>query len=171
MRCLPLLLGLVLCAPLPALAGDLRAPVLAALDGVEDPPTQDALTALGEGVAAELLEIAKDDSLPRSRRGRAVSALGWFPSDDIRSDLTTWLASDDRLLARKAAGALATGWGDAAVVDLSTALASDDVQLRVATSKALGSIGSDTARQALQARLDAETNATVQDSIRAALGQ
>lgn len=171
MRRLPMLLGLALSISLPAVAGPLRDSVLAALDGVEDPPSRESLAPLGEGVAAELLEIARNPSVPPSRRGRAVTALGWFPDDAVHDALVAWLSSDDRLLARKAAGALATGWGDRAVEDLRTALQSDDLQLRVAVVKALASIDSDAARAVLEARLATETDPTVKDGIRTALGR
>ncbi len=168
-----LLLGLVLSlastAPATALAGELRQPVLAALDGVEDPPSAETLTAIGPGVEAELLEIAIDGEVPRTRRARALHSLGWFPSDATRSLLESQLGSGDRLMARKAAYALANGWKADAVPLLQRSLASDDVQLRVASARALASIDSDVARAALQARLSVETNATVQSTIQTAL--
>lgn len=163
------LVGLGLLLSLPAAAGDLREPVMTLLSGMEDPPSADSLRALGDGVEAELLEICQDGEVSRSKRGRAVHALGWFPSDATRSYLDQMLGSGDRLMSRKAAYALATGWGDDAVPLLGRALGSDDVQLRIASAKALGNIGSASAREALQARLADETNATVQSTIQSAL--
>ena len=116
----------------PALAGELREQVLEQLSGVEDPPSAEALSALGDGVSDELLALAQDDSLPRTKRGRAVHALGYFPTDAGRSHLTTTLNHDDNYLARKAVYALGHGWGEAALPELSRALSDDDARLREA---------------------------------------
>lgn len=163
------LLVLALATSLPALAGDLREPVLAALSGIEDVPSADDLRAIGDGVDAELLELAQDQSLSHTKRARAVHALGWFPTDSNQAWLKSTLAADDALLARKAAYALANGWGDAAVPLLQPALASTDVQLRLATVRALGNVGTAPARAALDARLQVEANAEVKDTIRQTL--
>ncbi|NOY25300.1 MAG: HEAT repeat domain-containing protein [Oligoflexia bacterium] len=132
-------------------------------------PTAQDLQGLGDGVGAELLEMALDPSLTHTQRARATVALGWFPTDASLATLGSLLAGSDDLLARKAAFALATGWADHAVPLLTTALASDSVQLRMATTRALGSLRSDSAKAALSHRLDAETNSAVQDLIRAQL--
>lgn len=167
---LPLaLLGLGLLLSPSARAGELREPVLTLLSGVEDPPDAQSLQRLGAGVGDELLEIAQDGEVARTRRARAVHALGWFPSDASRSFLDQTLASSDRLLSRKAAFALATGWGDGAVPLLTQALSDEDTQLRIASAQALGLIGSDAARAALRGRLSAETNENVQSTIQSAL--
>ena len=162
-----LLLGM----SLPATAGELREQVLEQLSGMEDPPSVEALSALGEGVSEELLQIAQDNSLSRTRRGRAVHALGYFPSDAGRSLLVTTLDADDNYMARKAVYALGNGWGEAALVDLSRALAAEDARLREAAARAMGSIGSAPVRQALNERLAVETETTVRDAITAALAQ
>jgi len=169
MRRAVLALGLML--SLPAFAGSLREPVLAALGGVEDVPTAADLQGLGDNVPAELLEIAQDSSLSHTTRARAVIALGWFPNEPSRSWLVGTLGGGDGILARKAAFALATGWGDEAVPLLQPALAADDVQLRLAAVRALGRVDSVRARASLDQRLAVETNATVQDTIRKTLAR
>lgn len=162
-------LPLALAATSPALAGDLRAPVLAALAGVEDVPTAAELQAIGAGVEGELMEIAQDNSLVPTTRARAVHALGWFPSEGSQALLRSTLTGGDTLLARKAAYALANGWGDASVPLLQPALAASDVQLRIATVRALDGVGSEAARSALGQRLTLEANAEVAATIRKAL--
>lgn len=134
-------LPLALAASSPAFAGALRDPVLAALAGVEDVPTAADLQAIGAGVEGELIEIAQDASVVPTTRARAVHALGWFPTDSSQALLRSTLTGSDALLARKAAYALANGWGDASVPMLQPALAANDVQLRIATVRALDGVG------------------------------
>ena len=102
----------LLSTSLTASAGELREQVLEQLSGIEDVPSSEALNALGPGVAQELLEIAQDSTLPRSRRGRAVHALGHVPSDSGRRLLVSTLDGTDSYLARKAVYALGIGWGE-----------------------------------------------------------
>lgn len=160
-----------LLSPLLANAGELRAPVLALLDGVEDVPEATQLRAMGDGVGPELLELAQDPGLAPTRRARATHALGWFPTDKHRDWLSSTLQGDDPMLARKASYALVNGWGDAAIPLVQPALASTDVQLRLASVRALGSLGTEPARQALTARLDLEQHAAVKDLIRQSLAR
>ena len=162
-------LPLALVAPTTAHAGALRAPVLSALSGIEDVPSADDLRSIGDGVEAELMELAQDSALAPTQRARAVHALGWFPSDGSRALLLSTLSSGDSLLARKAAYALANGWGDASVPLLQPALASADVQLRIATVRALDGVGTESARGALGGHLTVEANAEVAATIRKAL--
>lgn len=163
------LISFGLLASTSALAGDLREPVLTLLSGIEDPPSAESFAPLGQGVEAELLEIAQDGEVSRSKRARAVHALGWYPSAATQGYLEQMLGSNDRLMARKAAYALANGWADGAVPVLSLALQDQDVQLRVAAARALDSIDSAASRAALVERLAQETNATVQSTIQTAL--
>ena len=58
----------------PAHAGALRSPVMDLLNAYEDTASGDELRALGEGVDAELMEIADDKAVPISRRARAISS-------------------------------------------------------------------------------------------------
>ncbi len=160
-----------LLSPQIANAGELREPVLALLDGVEDAPDAAQLRAMGEGVGPELLELAQDPNLAPTRRARATQALGWFPTEQHREWLSSTLQGEDPMLARKASYALVNGWGDQAVPLVTPALASSDVQLRLATVRALGSLGSEPARQALSARLDLEQHAAVKDLIRQSLAR
>jgi len=150
-------------------AGDLRDSVLPHLSGMEDPTSPDALRALGPGVADELVSMVDDDALPRTTRARALHSLGWFPSPATRGVLVAALNGSDSFMARKAAYALGTGWGEAAVPELKGALASDDQRLRDASARALGKIGGSAADAALSERLAVEEAASVRESITKAL--
>lgn len=166
------LLLTALLIPTAADAGALREPVMDLLNAYEDTATAEQLSALGEGVTDELMEIAVDGEVPSSRRGRAVSALGHFPADDTRAFLDARLADADTssLIRRKAAYALAAGWGEGAVRSLAGALADDDVQLRIAAAHALGELSDQAAKDALEARLAVEDSDAARDAIEKALG-
>jgi len=166
---LPALVAALALASPTAHAGELRDSVLPHLSGMEDPTSPDALRALGPGVADELLSIVDDSALPRTTRARALHSLGWFPSPATRGVLVAALDGSDSFMARKAAYALGTGWGEAAVPDLKRALASDDQRLRDATARALGKVGGDAADAALSERLAVEEEASVRESITKAL--
>lgn len=135
---------------------------------LDDAPTQADYDALGPEVGASLLAVAQDDSQSHSVRARAIVALGWYPSDEGRVWLEATLAQadGDSLYRRKSAHALATGWGVDALPALTPALASDDVQLRMATARAVGALEDPAATQLLQARLEVETEASVQKVLR-----
>ena len=166
----PLLLALALGQ---AHAGDaaLRSQVVGLLSGIEDPATEADWAALGSEAGAELLAIAKDATALPTQRGNALVALGYFPTDEARTHLSSVVRdeSGESLLRRKACFGLARGWKDAAVADLSAALASADVQVRSTAARALGEVGSSSAKSALTARLSAETNASVRDAVSRAL--
>ena len=154
----------------PADASDLRAPALELLSGYEDTPSKADLEALGVGVVAELMAIGVDAEVPRSRRGRAVSALAFFPEAEVQSYLEARLAdaTDESVVRRKAAYALGAGFGAAAVGPLGVALSDDDLQLRVAAAGALGGLG-EAGRAALEARLAEEPEASAREAIEKAL--
>lgn len=164
------LTGVMLCMAGVAWAGPQRDVVLDVLSGIEQPPTHEDLLALGDGVTAELLEIAVDTAVPATRRGRAITALAFFPTDPVRDFLVSQLAEGEpALFRRKAAGALAAGWGVAALPLLQGALSDSDAQLRIATVGALAQIDDEAARTMLQERLVTEPDLTVKDTITKAL--
>ena len=171
-RALLTILPLSLLLAGPAVAGELREPIMDLLNAYEGAPTAAQLTALGDGVADELMDIAADSDVASSRRGRAVSALGDFPSDDTLAFLSKQLGDTDAssILRRKAAYALAAGWGEQAVKPLSDALSDSDVQLRIAAAGALADVSGDAAKGALNARLEAEDSDAAREAIEKALG-
>lgn len=164
-------LGLAWCLATPALAGPHRDAVMHELNGIEDPPSAASLKAIAPDVHTELIEILGDASARHSARARAVHALGWFPNTTTRPVVEAALKGDDRLLARKAAYALANGWGVAALPQLTDALAASDAQLREAAAHALGNIDDKAVVPVLDARLAVEDSAAVRETIEGALAR
>lgn len=161
-----LLLGL---APM-AQAGGLRDQVLDLLNAYEDTATPDELRALGAKVDKELMQIADDDGVPSSRRSRAITALGHFPNDDVRTFLDGHAAEADKgILRRKAVLSLAVAFGADAVPSIVPALADDDALLRVAAAQALALVEADASTEALKARLEVESSDAVKEAIQKAL--
>jgi len=169
---IPMALLLAIWLPLSAAASAPSDALVALLDGIEQSPTAEQLTALGEGVEAALMAVASDGEMPRSRRGRALTSLAFFPTTEVRSFLDGQLADGDNngLLRRKAAYALGAGFGAKAVAVLAKALDDDDVQLRIATATALGLVEADEAREALTTRRGKETEDAVKTALDSALG-
>ena len=166
------MLAIALClASSVALAAPSRTAVLEQLAGFETGPDAAALQALGPGADDTLRNIAVDATLSETTRMQAVHALRVFPTEPNRSFLTATLTGSDHRLARKAAWALAQGWGDQALPELSEALRAPDTQLRIATVEALGELGTEGATTALRARLPDESNSTVVASINQALSR
>lgn len=164
-------IGLIWAAALPALAGPQRAAVLQELSGIEDAPTAESLRALGDAVPQELVELAADPSLRSSVRARALHALGWFPSAETRTVLEAALVGDNKLMARKAAYALANGWSAEAIPALGRALSAADPQLRNAAARALGNIEDDAVVTVLDARLTIEDQPAVREAIESSLSR
>lgn len=151
-------------------AGELREPLLDLLGAYEEPPTADALRALGPTVEAELWELAADPSLPPTRRGRAVTALGHFPSEGTRAALARVLddAAQPSLLRRKAAWSLGSVPGG--VAHLLPRLGDGDAQVRAAVVGALAPHVDDPGvRDALAARRAVEGSTTVRAALDGAL--
>lgn len=147
-----------------------RTLVLTRLGGMEDAPSAADFADI-PSASTELLAIAKDSSVPHSRRGNAIVALGWFPVDAHRDYLAGLLKDTlaDPFLRKKAVFGLANGWGDSALPTIELALTSPDVQLRMAAVHALARIGSKTALGLLRARLETESDPAVRESLSAAL--
>ncbi|MCB9675926.1 MAG: HEAT repeat domain-containing protein [Alphaproteobacteria bacterium] len=153
----------------PASAGELREPLMELLNAYEHGASAEDLTRLGDGVVAELLEIAADSGVPHSRRGRAVSALGHYPEPRVRSFLDAQLTGSDAFLQRKATGALAKAFRDDALPSLAPALEAEDAQLRLATVHAVGQLDSKAARDLLQARVRREKDDNVKSVLKSTL--
>lgn len=158
--------------PLSAHAGEHRDAVMDLLNAIDSTTSEADLKALGDGVEAELKEIADDGEVATSRRGRAISALQYYPSAESRTFLEAKLETGDKsLYRRKAAGALGAGWGEPSVEVLAPYLADKDEQLRMAVARTLGSVGGDAARGALEARLKKEKADAVKETLEAALAE
>lgn len=151
-------------------AGDKHDAVLDLLGAFEEPVAQASLAALGDGVDLELMAIADDAAVAHSRRGNAVVALQYYPTDPVHAFLSAHLTTgNDPLLRRKAAYSLAA-FGAVAVPELVVALGDPDAQLRMAAARSLGTIGEPAARDALLARQAQEPEQAVKDTIAKALG-
>jgi HEAT repeat protein len=161
---------LLLAWPVAAWAGPKHDAVMDLLGASEDPVRQADLVALGDGVDAELMAIALDPEVPTTRRGRALGSLQYYATDGVRHFLEAQLAepTGHSLLRRTAAASLAA-WGPVAVPVLAHALSDADLQVRIAVARALGRIVAPSAKQALQARLRAEIDATAKQAITASL--
>src|SRR5687767_12731606 len=158
------LVWVALCVPGLAFAGEKRDAVMDLLNAIDSPPREADWKALGDGVDAELMEIAVDTSVPTTRRGAAVTALQYYPTDTVRAFLEGRLASTDALVRRKAVYSLAA-FGPSSVPKIAGALSDADVQLRIAAANALGTIADESAKAALRARQPIEGEKAVQDAI------
>ncbi len=120
-------------------ADDAILDVLGAYEGVPDVA---AFASMGPEAAGRLISVATDPAVPPSRRGRAVSALRLFPTSEVQAFLVgQFRTAPEAVLRRKAVGALAAGFGDAALNEVGEALASTDVQMRAAAAHALLAMG------------------------------
>jgi HEAT repeat protein len=160
------LLALLLTAPAHADEA-LRSKCIDLLAAYDDPATAEDWRALGDGAPAELMAIARDSKVSSTRRAGAVLALGWFPTPETRTYVTTVLYDVDaaNILRRKATFALGNGWGEQAMPELVATLASEDVQLRQAAARAIAKLGTPAAKTALQERLTVEPDRVVRDLI------
>ncbi|NCG21802.1 MAG: hypothetical protein GWP91_22525 [Rhodobacterales bacterium] len=156
----------------PAMAGENRDAVLDLLNAFELPGSETDFKALGEGIDTELMAIAEDATVPTSRRGRAVSALQFYPNNVVQEFLVGHLAAADKsLIRRKAAYSLAAGWGEASIVLLQSSLVDEDVQLRIAVVNALGNVDADLARKLLTEHKRVETEDAVKTAIETVLAK
>ncbi|MDP2306273.1 MAG: HEAT repeat domain-containing protein [Pseudomonadota bacterium] len=171
MRTFVVMLLAVALAPSARADEALRTKMIDLLSAYEEPPSAADWRALGAGAGAELYSLAQDTTLSHTRRAGAVYALGFFPTDANRAFLAGLVATDasDALLRRKAVYALGAGWGDGALSELTGALSAPDTQLRVAAARALGKVGTPSARAALQAQLGVEADASVRTTLSTAL--
>ncbi len=168
-RLMMALVAATLCAS-PAMAGENRDAVLDLLNAFEESGSESDFKALGDGIDAELMEIADDGTVATSRRGRAVTALQYYPTNVVQKYLTGHLAQADKgIIRRKAAYSLAAAWKADAIPLLEDALADDDVQLRIAVVNALGGIEGDLARKVLTNRKKHERDESVKTAIQTVL--
>jgi HEAT repeat protein len=137
-----------------------------------EPNGLSAWQSLGPGTDQALVEIGRDPKVDVLVRGRAVSALGYFPTPPARRFLEDMLrakaaatADDDKLLLRKAAVAL--GWMAAREVPelLGPLLAHADPEVRVDAAIGLGLSRLAAAADLLRKRLDVEPVARVRSQI------
>jgi HEAT repeat protein len=153
-------------------AATLRSTVEAKLRAYELPPSEKELRALGVGVDAALVEIARDTKVEILVRARAVSALAYAPTPAARAFLERALGdkassqdAGERLLLRKAAVAL--GWlgGSRVPTMLERLTTHPDPEVRIDAALALGLTRLESAAEILRRRLPAETDARVRGHV------
>ena len=170
-------LTLACAVAMPAMAqsnesSDLRSTVETMLAGFEKTATDAEWQALGPEAVPHLLAIAGDGEGTRSTRARAINALGNFATPDVVTYLSGLLApGGDATLQRKALRSLARTAGAEQLPLIAGYLEHDDAVLREAAAHALGLIGTEEARQALQARRSVETSTAVRKAIDAELAR
>lgn len=153
-----------------ALAADHPVALMDLLNAYEIVPDAAALAALGPDVDDALRAVAEDSAVPPSRRGRAITALRLFPTDENRAWLESTLnAAPDDLARRKAALALAEGWDADSLPALQAAWPTAGTQLRVALSHGFGLIEAPEAAAAIAAHLAAERDPSVRQALQQAL--
>lgn len=155
-----------------ALANPATTSVRTLLGGIEFAPTAEQWQRLGPNAGAQLRTIARDrDELP-STRLRAVAALAYFPTSQSRVVLNAILQDPHAgsLMRRRAAIALAVGFGTGALELIAPYAGDSDNRLRDDVARALGIMKDDRARAVLRARLPFEQT-FVRKTIERALGE
>jgi HEAT repeat protein len=157
-----------------ALAQDGAAPrsqVEALLGGIEYVPSAQQWQALGSEGEAALRQIAADTTAPRTRRGRALSALAHFPSPETRALVQSVLADPGApiLVKRKALRTATVAFGDQGLALVQPFLAHENKRLRESAILAVGKLKTPQARELLEARLTAEPAPYLKEVLRQAL--
>jgi HEAT repeat protein len=158
-------------APAAAQEDATRSQVEALLGGIEYVPSAQQWQALGPQGEATLRQIAADPATPRSRRGRALSALAHFPSPETRLLFERLLADEQQpvLLRRKALVAAANAFGPQALPTLQPYLQHPDQRLRESAALAISAIHTPEARALLQERLLVEDAPWLREALHNAL--
>lgn len=160
---------------LPSLASAQTAPsreqVVAMLSGIEDTPSPADWRRVGEGALPLLIELYADRSQPGFVRLRAIGAAAAFPRTATRTFLLAVAQAEDQsdLFVREAVNGLARAFGRDASPEVARFLDHRAPVVREAAARALGRVGGPNAVRALRARLSAERDVVVRESIRRAL--
>jgi hypothetical protein len=170
---LTLVLALAAPAAQAAPSAKLTRQVHTLLNAPEHVPSAAEWQKLGPDAAEVLRSVALDEKTLLLRRGRAATALAYFPSTDSKAALVALVGADrvPWLLRGKAAGALAAAWRAEALAPLAPLLAHDHKRLREAAVKAVGLVETDEARALLEARLAKEKNDSLKKLIQATLAR
>lgn len=170
-----LLLGLAGSASADDKAADRKvvSQVEALLSGIEYVPTKADWERIGPKAAPVLRAIAADVKALATRRGRAVSALVYFPGVETRGSVTT-LLRDPQAPAHvrgKAGLVLALTDGAASVKVLAPYADDKDNRLRERIIRALGEVPTAEARGVLERRLKVEPKRYLKTLIRRMIRQ
>ncbi|MBS2028331.1 MAG: HEAT repeat domain-containing protein [Deltaproteobacteria bacterium] len=134
--------------------------------------TPDAWKAIPDATYA-LRQIAGDPTMPPQQRAKATEALGTVDGPEVATALQTLASDANELPAVRSAAivAMAVRGGPASAQGLSGYLADANAEVRLSAAHALGIAGGEPAKNALQARLDAETDPKVRDEIQKSLAK
>ena len=148
-----------------------RERILGLLDGSETPPREADWAALGPGALPELLALVRDPEVSALRRTRAVASLAVVTHPDASRQLTELLQAPGLPPPVRAAAVLSLQRraGLAALPALAPLLQDGDAQVRSTTARALGRMGGQEARRALEERLSTEEQAEVREALQQGL--
>ncbi|MCE9673939.1 HEAT repeat domain-containing protein [Myxococcus stipitatus] len=149
---------------------DLRARVLALLDQ-QAPPREEAWRQLGPQAIPVLNAMVMDGTVPAPRRSRAMASLAMVDPSQGASSIQEVLA-DVRAPAEvraSAAQSLGRCLGIDAIPILATRLTDREDQVREAVAVALGRLGGQQARLALEERLPVEERPLVREALQRGL--
>ncbi|SEU31737.1 HEAT repeat-containing protein [Myxococcus fulvus] len=150
---------------------DLRAQVESLLDASQGTPRDEQLRRLGPQAVPVLSSLVMDGSAPSTRRARAVASLALVDPTQSAHSIQEVL-EDARAPAdvrASAAGALARCLGIDAIPPLSARLTDQEEPVREAVALALGRLGGQQVRQALEERLPLEERPLVREALQRGL--
>ncbi|ATB47397.1 HEAT repeat domain-containing protein [Corallococcus macrosporus] len=153
-------------------AGDVHAQVVALLDATRTgAPSEEAWRRLGPGAVPVLSALVVDPSAPAARRTLAVASLALVDPTSGATPIRAVLedAKAPAEVRVSAAGALGRCLGLDAIPTLITRLQDPELQVREAVAVALGRLGGQQARQALEDRLPVEERALVREALQRGL--
>jgi len=135
----------------PAFTAEEREAVFVMLTAYHALPNAATFEAAARAPQAALWSITRDETVSPLFRDRALAALTYWPTPELRAHLESLLRSPDtrEMVVHRALGQLATAFGDDAVGVIVPFLGVDDVQLRLTAVHALREIGSVRAAAAL----------------------
>jgi HEAT repeat protein len=179
MRCLRCVSVLVAALLLPAVAfgqsaglsSESRAKLEKLLLAYEHRPTAEEFLALGDGVRDELIGIAQNADKAALVRGRAVTALVFYPDDVSRQCIESLLDRPELsdIILRPAIATLAKAFAGSAATHVAPYLDDERSVVREEAARALGDIATPESLRALRRRVDRESNEVVLDALAAAI--
>ena len=150
---------------------ELRARVVELLDASQGMPREETWRQLGPDVVPVLTSLARDREAPTSRRAMALTSLALVDpaggADSIREVLED--ARAPAAVRASAAPALGRSLGPEAVPTLLSRLQDREDRVREAVAVALGRLGGQQVRQALEDRLPLEERPLVREALQRGL--
>lgn len=140
------------------------------LSGYHGIPEVERFEAALTDPSATLLEIATDDDESPIHRDRALGALAYWPTADVRSLYVDLIEADDtpEMVRHRVIGHLAYTFGDDSLQYVAPYLSDDDVQFRLTAIDALQHVGTPAAVSLLDSAAEVETHSVVLQRLEAA---